>query len=126
MLVIIILNMIYDAFLYTCPREKLHKYCILKWRTVGLNLTTLRSTGKWHVWRHKKRLRRRDATRSKNKLKLHLKFGNLGRSRAVLKFSSWFPFPFLIASLLFRRIFKTCHFPALPTLNTTICTFYVC
>ena len=69
-----------------------------------------KSTGKCHVWRHKKR---RDATRSKIKYKLHQKFGNpsfnVGRSVAVLIFSGWFPFQLLVASLLFRRIFMKSH-----------------
>ncbi len=71
--------------------------------------------GKWHVWRLKKSLKRRDTARSKIKLKLHLKFGNhsfkIGRTTAVLIFSSWFPFPLLVASLLFRRIFMTSQMP---------------
>ena len=61
----------------------------------------------------KTRLKRRDATRSKRKQKLHLKFGNprfkIGRSTAVLIISGWFPFPLLVAILLFRRIFMTSH-----------------
>ena len=53
------------------------------------------------------RLKRRDATRSEIKLKLLLKLGNpsfkIGRSTAVLLFSGWFPFPLLVALLVFRR-----------------------
>ncbi len=60
----------------------------------------------------KKRLKRRDAIRSTIK-KLHLKFGNpsfkIGLSTAVLIFSGWFPFPLLVAYLLFRRTFMTSH-----------------
>ncbi len=57
------------------------------------------------------RLKRREATINKIKLKLPLKFGNpsytICRSKAV---SGWFPFPLLVASLPFRRIFMT-HMP---------------
>ncbi len=64
------------------------------------------------------RLKRRDATRIK---KLQLKFGNpsfkTGRYRSVLIFSGWFPFPFLVAILLFRRIFMTSHM----TLSSASC-----
>ncbi len=59
------------------------------------------------------RLKSRNATRNKFKLKLHLKLGNpsfkIGRSAAILIFSGWFPFPLLVAILLFRRIFVTSH-----------------
>ena len=55
------------------------------------------------------RLKRREATRSKINFKLHLKFDNpgfkKGRSIAILIFRSWFPFPLLVAILLFRFIF---------------------
>ncbi len=69
------------------------------------------------------RLKRRDATRSKIKLKLHQKFGNasfkIGRSLAVLILSSWFPFPLLVAILLFRRIVLTFHMSTLSSASLT-------
>ncbi len=59
------------------------------------------------------RLTRRDGTRSKIKYKPHLKFGNptfkIGRSTVILIFSGWFPFPLLVAILLFLHIFMTSH-----------------
>ncbi len=54
------------------------------------------------------RLKRRDATRSKIKLKIFLKFGNpslqIGCSTAVWIISGWFPFSLLVAVLVFRHI----------------------
>ena len=48
----------------------------------------------------KKRLKRRDATKSKIKYKLHLKFGNpsfkIGRSTVVSISSGWVLFPLLL------------------------------
>ena len=74
------------------------------------------------------RLKWRDATRSKIKYKLHLKFGNpsmkIGRSRAVLIFSGWFPFQLLVAILLFRRIFMTSHM-TLSCASICSCLFFV-
>ena len=59
------------------------------------------------------RLKRRDATRSKIKQKLYLKFGypsfKIDRSTTALIFSGWFPFLLLVSSLLFRRIFMTSY-----------------
>ncbi len=57
----------------------------------------------------KKQLKRRYATRSKIKSPhkiVNLSF-KIGFSTAVLIFSGWFPFPHLVASLLYRRIFMT-------------------
>ena len=60
----------------------------------------------------KKRLKR-IATRSKIKLKIHIKFGNpifkIGRSTAVLVITGWFTLPILVAILLFKRILMTSH-----------------
>ncbi len=56
------------------------------------------------------RLKRRDATRI---LRCIAYIGDpsfkIGRSTFVLIFSGWFPFPLLVAILLFRRIFMTSH-----------------
>ncbi len=52
---------------------------------------------------------------SKIKKKPDLKFGDpsfkIDRSTACLIFRGWFPFPLIVASLLFKRIFMTLHMP---------------
>ena len=57
--------------------------------------------------------KKRQKVGMQRKIKLHLKFGNpsfeIGCSAAVLIFSGWFPFPLLVAILLFRHIFMTSH-----------------
>ena len=61
-------------------------------------MTMNRSDGKCHVWRHK----------ISSTLNLVLSV-RINRSTAVLISSGWFPFPLLVAILLFRRIFMTSH-----------------
>ncbi len=71
------------------------------------------------VWRHKKRLKRRDATKSKIKQKLRIKFGNpsfkicLSTSVFILSgFLSQFSLQSFFLDLFLWR--HTWHFPALP------------
>ncbi len=76
------------------------------------------SAGKCHVSRHKKSLKRRDEMRSI--IKFDIPSFKIGHSTAVLILSSWFPFPLLVAILLFKRIFMASHmtlFRALENLS---------
>ncbi len=70
------------------------------------------------------RIKRRDATIIKLDEKIHIKFCNpsfkIGHFTAVLLFSGLFPFPFLVAILLFRSIFMTSHMTLTSTSNIQV------
>ncbi len=72
------------------------------------------------------RLNGRDIARSKIKYKLHLKFGKCSKichSKTVLIFSGWFPFPLLVAILLFWCIFITSHIWHFTALHILLISF---